>query len=219
MRNVTRTYVTEAEAITAVNGVTLTAEAGQLICVFGRSGSGKSTLLNLIAGLDIPDAGDVRVGDRLVQQLDEVARVQLRLQSVGVVFQDDGLIPEFTAAENVALPLEAQGVRTPAALRQAESLLARVGLEGLAGRLPAQLSGGQRQRVGVARAIAGGRRILLADEPTGALDTTTSADLFQLIRDLCDNGTLAIVCSHDPGCRVVADCVYEISDGVLTRCR
>ncbi len=155
------------------------------------------------------------VAGQALGSLDEDARALLRLRSVGMVFQDDALIEEFTAAENVALALEARGVKSGAALSEAEMRLAAVGLEGLGPRRPDQLSGGQRQRVGIARALAGGRRIIVADEPTGSLDSETSARLFELITELCRGGVLAIVCSHDPLCADYADSVYEMTDGRL----
>lgn len=208
-------YITEAEEIWAVREVTLEAEAGQFVCIHGPSGSGKSTLLNLIAGLDLADSGEIKVVGQDVASLDENGRAALRRETVGMVFQDDALIEEFTAAENVALALEARGLDTSAALRQAEEELVKVGLDHLGSRWPRELSGGQRQRVGIARALTGGRRVLVADEPTGALDTKTSSDLFELVTGLCRAGTLAVVCSHDPLCRSYADVCYEMIDGQL----
>lgn len=191
------------------------ANPGEFVCVFGASGSGKSTLLNLLAGLDLPDSGEIQVGGYDVGRLDESGRARLRLRTVGVVFQDHNLLEEFTAVENVALPLEAAGMSPAAAETAARQQLARVGLDGLESRFPHQLSGGQRQRVGIARALTGDRAVLLADEPTGALDSGASTDLFALIRKLCDDGLLAVVCSHDPLCRSFADTVYEMRDGRL----
>ena len=185
------------------------------MCVFGASGSGKTTLLNLLAGLDLPDSGEVQVGGVNVGGLDESGRARLRLRTLGVVFQDYNLLEEFTAAENVALPLEAAGADAGPARDEAFGQLARVGLAGLEARYPHQLSGGQRQRVGIARALTGQRAILLADEPTGSLDSAATAELFALIRTLCDDGLLAVVCSHDPECRRFADTVYEMTDGRL----
>jgi ABC-type lipoprotein export system ATPase subunit len=153
------------------------------------------------------------VDSREIARLDEKERAWLRLQTVGVVFQEYNLIEEFTALENVALPLEAQGASSEDAFTQAAGELARVGLAGLGKRLPGELSGGQRQRVGIARALTGERRILLADEPTGSLDSQATLDLFKLVRALCDGGTLAVVCSHDPRCQEFADVVYEMADG------
>lgn len=212
---VTRAYRSAVETVWAAHDVNLTAYAGELVCIYGSSGSGKSTLVNLLAGLDGAEAGDVRVGGVEVGALGEDGRARLRLDTVGVVFQDPNLIDEFTAAENVALPLEARDVHRREARSQALDQLHRVGLAGLEDRLPAQMSGGQRQRVGIARALVGERRILLADEPTGALDSTNSVAIFGLIRQLCDEGVLAMVCSHDERCRGYADTVYEMVDGRL----
>lgn len=219
LTGVSRSFVSEAETVWAVREANLTADAGDFVCVFGASGSGKSTLINVIAGLDSPDCGEIVVDSHEVVHLDENARARLRLQTVGVVFQEYNLIEEFTALENVALPLEALGASFKDASSQAATQLARVGLAGLGDRLPRQLSGGQRQRVGIARALVGDRRILLADEPTGSLDSKASLELFALIRALCDGGTVALVSSHDPRCQEYADVVYEMVDGRLSQRR
>lgn len=215
VRGATKEYASEAETVWAARDVDLVANPGEFVCVFGASGSGKSTLVNLLAGLDLPDSGEIQVGGYDVGRLDESGRARLRLRTVGVVFQDHNLLEEFTAVENVALPLEAAGTSPAAAETAARQQLARVGLDGLESRFPHQLSGGQRQRVGIARALTGDRAVLLADEPTGALDSGASTDLFALIRKLCDDGLLAVVCSHDPLCRSFADTVYEMRDGRL----
>ncbi|AVT34597.1 ABC transporter ATP-binding protein [Plantactinospora sp. BC1] len=217
VEGVSRRFVTRSETVWAVRDADLRASAGEFVCVFGASGSGKSTLLNLIAGLDQADAGRILVESTEVGRLNEDQRARLRLTNVGVIFQDHNLIEEFTAQENVALPLEVTGVPYRRALELADQQLARVGLEGLGSRLPSQLSGGQRQRVGIARALVGDRRVLLADEPTGALDSSNSRALFRLLRQLCDQGTLAVVCTHDPMCREYADTVYEMVDGSVVR--
>jgi putative ABC transport system ATP-binding protein len=213
---VTRSFVSKAETVWAVRDVSLTARPGELVLVSGASGSGKSTLVNLIAGLDRPDCGRITVAGIDVTALDEAGRTRLRLEQVGVVFQEHRLIDEFTAAENVALPLQARGVPAVEALREAAGLLARVGLAGLERRRPYQLSGGQRQRVGIARALAGDRRVVLADEPTGSLDSATSLEVFSLLRRLCDEGVLVVLCSHDLGARAFADHHLEMVDGTLS---
>ncbi|MFD5161658.1 ABC transporter ATP-binding protein [Streptomyces hawaiiensis] len=214
-KDVCKAYRSEVETVWAARDVDFSARPGEFVCIYGASGSGKSTLLNLLAGLDLADTGEIRVGGVDVGAANERQRAELRLRTVGVVFQDHRLIQEFTAAENVALPLEARGLSTAQAREEALRQLARVGLAGLEDRLPRQLSGGQRQRVGVARALTGQRAVLLADEPTGALDSAATGELFQLIRKLCDEGVLAVVCSHDPRCRDYADTVYEVVDGRL----
>lgn len=211
----TRSYRTPAEVVHALDGVTLAASWGQFLCIHGPSGSGKSTLLNVIAGLDLVDSGQVQVDGHELSQLSENERAHLRLTTIGVVFQGDVLVEEFTAAENVALPLEARGIKSEAALAQAAEALEQVGIGALGPRWPREMSGGQRQRVGIARALVGGRRLLLADEPTAALDRANSASLFALLADLCSQGALVIVCSHDPLAGKYADIVYNLVDGRL----
>ena len=207
--------MSDVEVVWGARDVSLVVHPYEFVCIYGASGSGKSTLLNLLAGLDLADSGRVEVLGQDVGQLDESGRTRMRLESVGVVFQEHNLVEEFTALENVALPVEALGLSPGDATEAAAFQLARVGLAGLEARRPDQLSGGQRQRVGIARALVGDRRILLADEPTGALDSKSSADLFELLRKLCDDGLAAIVCSHDTMCREYADTLYEMIDGRL----
>lgn len=210
-----RTFVSGVENILAVDRVDLGVLAGEFICIHGASGSGKSTLLSLLSGLDDPDEGEVVLDGQSVRQLDTSRRAMLRLTTVGMVFQQHALIEEFTALENVALPLEAVGVSVADAAAEAREQLGRVGIEDLSDRLPADMSGGQRQRVGIARALVGRRQLLLADEPTGALDSKNSLALFGMIRALCDQGVAAIVCTHDLQCGPFADHVYEMIDGRL----
>jgi ABC-type lipoprotein export system ATPase subunit len=210
-----KSYSSEVETVWAARDVSFEARPGEFVCVYGASGSGKSTLLNMIAGLDVADSGDLRVGDADVTEADEKQRAYLRLHTVGVVFQEHNLIEEFTATENVALPLEARGVPADRARAEASEQLGRVGLTGLDDRYPRQMSGGQRQRVGIARALTGQREVLLADEPTGALDSAATLGVFKLLRALCDQGVTAVVCSHDTRCRDFADTLYEMVDGRL----
>lgn len=212
-RGVSRWFETEAETVKAVDEVDLAMHPGEFVCLFGHSGSGKTTLLNLMAGIDLPTAGSLSVNGRATSTLGEEGRIRLRREVVGMVHQSDFLIEEFSAGENVALPLEAQGLGLADAMREAGVLLERMGLATQGARLPRQLSGGQRQRVGIARALTGGRRILLADEPTGALDTHNAAAIFTLLRDLADAGALVVVASHDPMCRDHATRLVEMRDG------
>lgn len=213
VEGVSRSFVSPSETVWAVRDGSFEVARGSFVCLFGASGSGKSTLLNLLAGLDSATTGMVRVGDTEVGGLSEDQRSRLRLERVGVVFQDHNLIEEFTAAENVMLPLEVLGRPVAAARAQAEEQLDRVGLAGLGARYPAELSGGQRQRVGIARALVGDRELLLADEPTGALDSVTSQALFALFRRLCDEGTTVIIATHELMAREFADVVLEMHDG------
>lgn len=211
----TKRYVTAAETVHAVDDVSIVLSAGEFVCLHGTSGSGKSTLLHLLAGLTEADSGRVLVDgvDMVTAGVSERARI--RRTTMGVVFQRDNLIDEFTAWENVALPLEITGVLGGSARAQAEEMLALVGVGDLAGRRPAELSGGQRQRVGIARALAGGRRLLLADEPTGALDSVSSRALFKLFTELAGDGVALLVVSHDPECRSWATRSLEMVDGRL----
>lgn len=208
---VARRYVGAAETVVALDDVTIAVAPGEFVCVQGPSGSGKSTLLNVIAGLDSPDDGQVEVLGTRTDGLGEEERAAFRLENIGVVFQDDNLISEFTALENVMLPLEARGMAGArgAALESLESL----GVGALGNRLPAEMSGGQRQRIGIARAIVGGRRLLVADEPTGALDSRNSRALFEAVAELCRSGNSAIVATHDPLAQEFASRVVEMIDG------
>ncbi len=216
-QKVCRQYISEAETVNAIDEVDLVATQGEFICLFGHSGSGKTTFLNLLAGIDLATAGSIQVAGAQIGDLSEDDRIRLRRETIGMVHQTDFLIEEFTAGENVALPLEACGVAAKVAMIEAEGLLQRMGMEGYSERLPRQLSGGQRQRVGIARALSGGRRILLADEPTGALDSKNADSIYQLLRDLCDDGTLVIVASHDSRCREYATRLIEMLDGRIVK--
>lgn len=217
VRDAVKRFQVGAETITAVDAVTLDVAAGCFACVYGASGSGKSTLLNLIGGLDVADAGSITVGGFEMTHTSERARANIRLQAVGVVFQDHNLIAEFTAGENVFLPLLARGVPRATAVEEASAALGLVGIRELFHRRPLEMSGGQRQRVGIARALVGGRRVLLADEPTGALDSENSRTLFRMIAGLChDLGAAAVIATHDPLASEFADTVLTMRDGRLT---
>lgn len=211
--NLTRRYVTAAEVVVALDSVSLSVGAGEFVCVNGPSGSGKSTLLNLVAGLDRPDDGEVTVLDTRIDNRSEEARAAFRLEHIGVIFQDDNLISEFTALENVMLPLEAR--RRSDARAEALRALERLGVSDLSARRPSDMSGGQRQRIGIARAIVGDRSLLIADEPTGALDSNNSRALFASIAELCATGRSALVATHDPLAREFATRTIEMIDGRL----
>ncbi|SDX67559.1 putative ABC transport system ATP-binding protein [Modestobacter sp. DSM 44400] len=172
--------------MTALRAVDLTVCAGELVAVMGPSGSGKSTLLHIAGGLDTPTAGSVEVEGRDLAELSAAGSAAARRRSAGYVFQDLNLLPTLTAAENVALPRELDGVRARQARREARQALEEVGVDELADRFPDELSGGQQQRVAIARALVGPRRLLLADEPTGALDSTTGEEVLRVLRARCE---------------------------------
>ena len=201
-----------AGVVTILDGVTLEVPAGQFVAITGPSGSGKSTLLGLVAGLDRPTAGSIRVDGVDLATLDEDALARLRLAKIGYVFQAFHLIPTLTALENVAIPLELAGVPEPA--RQAGALLEEVGLKLRVGHYPAELSGGEQQRVALARAVANRPGLVLADEPTGNLDSATGAQIVELLVDLHRrDGTTLILVTHDPALAAHAERIVELRDG------
>jgi putative ABC transport system ATP-binding protein len=216
VEGVSRTYGRGATAVHAVRDVSFSVAPGELVALVGRSGSGKTTLLNCIGGLDRPDAGRVLVDDREVSSLDEAGLVELRRDVVSFVFQTFGLVPVLSAAENVGVPLRLRKV--PVADREArvELLLDLVGLGPHAQQRPAEMSGGQQQRVAIARALANSPRLLVADEPTGQLDTETGQAVMALLRAVVEaEGMTAIVSTHDPLMMSLADRVIRLADGRL----
>ncbi|MEU6712510.1 ABC transporter ATP-binding protein [Nonomuraea sp. NPDC046802] len=211
-----KVYRNGAKEVVALRDVSFSVRPGELVAVRGRSGSGKTTLLNQIGGLDRPDAGRVVVARREVTAMSEDDLLSLRRDVVGFVFQSFGLIPVLSAAENVGVPMRL--LRTPAADREARArmLLALVGLEQQANQRPYELSGGQRQRVAIARALANRPRLVVADEPTGQLDSQTGRQIMELLRALVrSEGVTVLVTTHDPGLIMLADRVLEISDGAV----
>ena len=213
---VTRTHGEGELAVHALQGVDLDVRVGELVAVMGPSGSGKSTLLNLAGGLDTPTSGRVVVAGSELAQMDAKARARLRRRSVGYVFQDFNLIPALTAAENVALPRELDGVRMKKARALALQALEQVGVADLADRFPDDMSGGQQQRVAIARAIVGDRRLILADEPTGALDSETGEAVLRLLRERVDAGAAGVLVTHEARHAAWADRVVFLRDGRIT---
>nr|WP_221308274.1 ABC transporter ATP-binding protein [Nocardiopsis mwathae] len=202
--------------VIALDTVDLQVRAGELVAVMGPSGSGKSTLLNLAGGLDTPTAGSVRVMGRELTGMDATSRARLRRRLVGYVFQDFNLVPSLTAAENTALPLELDGVPARRAAEQSRAALDSVGVGDLADRFPEEMSGGQRQRTAIARALVGPRRLLLADEPTGALDTAAGEEMMQVLRGRIDAGSAGVLVTHDARYAAWADRTVFLRDGRLT---
>jgi putative ABC transport system ATP-binding protein len=199
--------------VTALHPTSLAVNAGELLAVMGPSGSGKTTLLSLVGGLDRPSAGRVSVSGQDVGSLRPKDLAILRRRTVGYVFQDLNLLAGLTARENVAIPLELDGRPIGEARAAAEAALESVGLASLADRFPDDLSGGEQQRVAIARALVGGRQIILADEPTGALDSMTGESVMRLLRAHCDGGGTAILVTHDAAHAAWADRVVFLRDG------
>ncbi len=212
---VTRIHGEGATEVRALRDVSFRAAAGELVAVMGPSGSGKSTLLTLAGGLDAPTSGTVSVEGVDLATLGNAGRARMRRTSIGYVFQDFNLIPALTAVENVALPLELDGVRTRTARAAARTALEEVGIGDLAGRFPDHMSGGQQQRVAIARAVVGDRRLILADEPTGALDSETGEDILRLLRARCDAGAAGVLVTHEARHAAWADRVVFLRDGVV----
>jgi putative ABC transport system ATP-binding protein len=213
LRAVSRVHGDGATAVHALIDIDLAVRAGELVAVMGPSGSGKSTLLSLAGGLDEPSGGQVLVDGMLLSGLGLAGSATLRRRMVGYVFQDLNLIPALTAAENVALPRELDGMSTRAARRQALVALAALDVEDMADRFPEDMSGGQQQRVAIARGIVGERRLLLADEPTGALDSENGEAVLRLIRARCDAGVAGVLVTHEPRLAAWADRVVFLRDG------
>ena len=212
----TRDYGSGPGAVHALRGLELTVGQGQLVCIRGRSGSGKTTLLNVLGGLDRPTAGTVVVDGQEVTALSDAGLVALRRRTVAYIFQTFGLLPILSAAENVEVPLRL--VRTPTKERAARvaEVLGLVGLSARADHRPHELSGGERQRVAVARALANRPKLLLADEPTGQLDSETGRSIMGLLRSVVrSEGVTAVVATHDPMMLELADRILELQDGVL----
>ncbi|MEO3788856.1 ABC transporter ATP-binding protein [Nonomuraea sp. B10E15] len=216
VEGVRKVYRSGPKEVEALRDVSFSVFPGELVAIRGRSGSGKTTLLNQIGGLDKPDAGRVVVDGHEVTAMSDDELLALRRDVVGFVFQSFGLIPVLSAAENVGVPMRL--VRMPVKEREERirMLLALVGLEQHVNQRPYELSGGQRQRVAIARSLANRPRLLVADEPTGQLDSQTGRQIMELLRALVrSEGVTALVATHDPSLMTLADRVLEISDGVV----
>jgi len=208
----TRTYGAGSSAVHALRGVSLELPAGQFTAVMGPSGSGKSTLMHLLAGLDTPDSGSVRVAGQDITSMGDRELTKLRRRHIGFVFQSFNLLPTLSAEENVLLPLSIAGKRPPAA--EVDALLTRVGLAERRRHRPAELSGGQQQRVAIARALITRPTVLFADEPTGNLDSEAGAGVLRLLRDAVDlDGQTTLMVTHDPRAAATADRALYLADG------
>lgn len=210
---VSRVYGFGDHAMTALSGVDLEIRPGELVAIMGASGSGKSTLLSIAGGLQPPTAGEVIVEGRALSSLDARETARLRRRSLGFVFQDFNLIPTLTAIENVTLPLELDGDSAREARRAAQVALDAVGLDAKHDAYPDDLSGGQQQRIAIARAVVGGRRLILADEPTGALDSVTGEAVLRMLRARVDDGAAGMLVTHDARHAAWADRIVFLRDG------
>ena len=213
VRGVSRHFDGGGHTVYAVRDVSLTVPPGELLAIVGRSGSGKTTLLNLIAGLDRPDEGSVYLDGRDITSASEADLTALRRSHIGFVFQSFGLLPLLSAAENIALALRIAGASSRDEGQRTRELLEMVGLSARAGHRPYELSGGEQQRVAVARALANRPRLLIADEPTGELDTVTGAQIFGLLQAAAAEGVTIVMATHDPLIVDYAHRVVEMSDG------
>jgi len=213
LRQVSKVYGQGAAEVHALREVSLEVGPGMMVAVMGPSGSGKSTLLTIAGSLEEPTSGQVLVAGQDLATMSRDDKARLRRRSIGYVFQDFNLLPGLTAAENAALPLELDGVPVPKARTAALAALEALGVADRAGSFPDQLSGGERQRVAIARAVVGDRLLLLADEPSGALDSANAEAVMQMIHTACKRGIAAVVVTHDAQLASWADRVVLIRDG------
>lgn len=216
MRGVSKVHGEGASAVRALHELDLVVEAGSLVAVMGPSGSGKSTLLTIAGALEEPTTGEVRIGGQTLTGMSANDRARLRRQAIGYVFQDFNLLAGLTAGENVAMPLELDGMAVKPARASALAALERLGIADKAERFPDDLSGGERQRVAVARAMVGDRSLLLADEPTGSLDSGNGQEVMRLLRASCQSGMAGLVVTHDAQLASWADRVIFLRDGTVT---
>ena len=215
-QNLTRTYSSAGGDVHALRDVSFTVPRGRIVALVGKSGSGKTTLLNCLGGLDSPTSGTVLVNGIEITALDERARTDLRRDELAFVFQNFGLLPMLSAAENVSLPLRLRGAPKAERQERVAHLLDLVGLSGQAQQRPGELSGGQQQRVAIARALANSPRLLIADEPTGQLDAETGASVMALLQDVVRaEGMTAIISTHDLTLQALADETLRLQDGVI----
>ncbi len=214
LQNVAKTYATPAGDYPALREIDLQIGAGEFVAVMGKSGSGKSTLLNLIGGIDRPSSGSVTVAGSPIHDVSENALARWRGKTVGVVFQFFQLLPTLTAAENIMLPMDFCDAPPPKQRRtRALELLDLVGIADQANKLPASLSGGQQQRAAIARALANDPPIVIADEPTGNLDSVTARDVLHLFRKMANDGTTVVIATHEHDISNVIDRTVELADG------
>ncbi len=208
-----KNYAVGDEIVRANDHISLTVAKGEFVSIVGKSGCGKSTLMNILGALDVPTSGSYYLNGEDTSEMTDDELSEIRNRTIGFIFQQYNLLPKSTILENVELPLLYQGVREKERREIAMEQLTRVGLQSKAANLPSQLSGGQQQRVSIARALAGKPDLILADEPTGALDSRTSREVLAFMKELNDEGKTVIMITHDPGIAVSAKRVIELMDG------
>lgn len=212
--DLTKYFIVGSEKITALENVNIEIQRGQICCILGTSGSGKSTLLNMLAGLEKPTSGSVKIGKYRIDKFTEEQLAKFRQKFTGFVFQSYNLIPSLTAVENVALPLMFKGIGKEQREKQAMEMLKLVGLENRSNHKPSEMSGGQQQRVGIARAFVGNPAVIFADEPTGNLDSRTTTEVMELVTDtIRKNKQTMVLVTHDASVAEYADVIFRISDG------
>ncbi len=213
LENVYKIYQSGEEEIHALDGINLTIKKGELTAIVGQSGSGKSTAMNIIGCLDVPTSGSYYLMGKDVSKLDEDELADIRNKTLGFIFQQYNLIPKLNILENVELPLVYKGVKKEERITAALASIERVGLKGREKNFPSQLSGGQQQRVSIARALAGDPSIILADEPTGALDSKTGKEVLEFLKNLNKEGNTVIIITHDNGIAAQCNRIIRIQDG------
>lgn len=219
LEHIYKDYIQGKMTVPVLKDISLYVEEGEYVAIMGPSGSGKSTLMNIIGCLDLPTSGSYELAGSDVLSLNENKLADLRLGTIGFVFQNFQLLPRMSALENVALPLVYAGVRKKVRRERAREALVRVGLEDRTSFNPTQLSGGQKQRVAIARAMVNKPKILLADEPTGALDSRSSAQVMELFQTLNEEGVTVVMITHDPGIAHHAKRIVDIFDGEISEHR
>lgn len=215
LKNVNKTFKMGDEIIKAIDNINFTVRKGEFVSIIGPSGSGKSTLMNILGLLDTPDSGEYYLDGMLIQQLSDNKLAELRNKKIGFIFQNFNLLQKMTALENVQLPLVYEGINHKDSIKMSYEYLDKVGLKGREKHLPNQLSGGQQQRVATARALVNNPEIILADEPTGALDSKTSLEIMDMLQELNQAGQTIILITHDLNVASKAKRIVRISDGKL----
>ena len=215
LEDVHKIYQLDGLQVPAINGISLSINKGDFVALIGPSGSGKSTAMNMVGCLDTATKGDIYLGEHNIEHLSESDLAQIRGKRIGFIFQTFNLIPSLSALDNVALPMTFQNVSRSLRLKKSKELLEQVGLGDRLSHLPSQLSGGQRQRVAIARALINDPEIILADEPTGNLDSKTGLEIMKLLKDLNKKGKTIILVTHNPNLTKLANKIVKLRDGII----